>query len=71
MRRNATPLLLLACVAALPLFSMPASTVAAEVGPDQGLVVFHRKKSMKGKAIRFNIEQDGRLIGQLLSGSTI
>lgn len=72
MRRNATPLLLLACVAALPLLSMPTATAgAAEAGPDQGLVAFHRKKSMKGKAIRFNIEQDGRPIGQLLSGSTI
>jgi len=44
---------------------------AAEAGPDQGLVVFTRKSSMKGKAIRFNIQQDGRPIGQLLSGSTI
>ena len=34
-------------------------------------MVFNRKSSMKGKAIRFNIEQDGRPIGQLLSGTTI
>jgi hypothetical protein len=45
--------------------------LAAEAGPGQGLVVFTRKSSMKGKAIRFNIQQDGRPIGQLLSGTTI
>ena len=44
---------------------------AAEAGPGEGLVVFTRKSSMKGKAIRFNIEQDGRPIGQLRSGTTM
>ena len=45
--------------------------LAAEAGPGEGLVVFNRKKSSKGVAIRFNIEQDGRPIGQLLSGTTM
>ena len=59
-------------VIALVLMPTPASNaVAAEAGPDEGLVVFHRKSSMKGKAIRFNLEQDGVPIGQLLSGTTI
>lgn len=44
---------------------------AAEAGPGEGLVVFHRANSMKGKAVRFNIEQDGRPIGQLLAGTTL
>ena len=45
--------------------------LAAEAGPGEGLVVFSRKSTMKGKAIRFNIQQDGRPIGQLLSGATL
>ena len=44
---------------------------AAEAGPGEGLVVFTRKKSSKGVAIKFNIQQDGRPIGQLRSGTTL
>jgi hypothetical protein len=44
---------------------------AAEAGPGEGLVVFTRKKSSKGMAIQFNIQQDGRPIGQLRSGTTL
>lgn len=44
---------------------------AAQAGPDEGLVVFHRADVMKGKAILFNIEQDGRPIGQLRAGTTL
>ena len=44
---------------------------AAEPGPDHGLVIFHRANVMGGKAIRFNIEQNGVPIGQLLAGTTI
>ena len=44
---------------------------AAEAGTDQGLVIFHRQNESAGRAIRFNIEQDGRPIGQLLAGSTL
>ena len=59
-------------VITLAVLPTPASNaVAAEAGPNEGLVIFHRKSSMKGKAIRFNLEQDGIPIGQLLSGTTI
>jgi hypothetical protein len=64
--------LLLGLIVALGIGIVPGSiALAAEAGPGEGLVVFNRKSSMKGKAIRFNIEQDGRPIGQLLSGTTI
>jgi hypothetical protein len=65
-------ILLLGLVVALGIGIAPGSiAVAAEAGPGEGLVVFNRKSSMKGKAVRFNIDQDGRPIGQLLSGTTI
>lgn len=64
--------LLLGAIITLGIGAAPGSgALATEAGPDKGLVVFDRKSSMKGKAIRFNIEQDGRPIGQLLSGTTI
>ena len=51
---------------------LPApAPVFAQSGPDQALVVFHRPDKMKWKATRFNIEQDGRPIGQLLAGTEI
>jgi hypothetical protein len=43
---------------------------AAEAAPGEGLIVFQRKNVMKGKAIQFNIDQDGRPIGQLKAGTT-
>ncbi len=56
----------------LVFWNSDGSTVhAAEAGPDEGLVVFHRADQFKGKGIRFNIEQDGRPIGQLLAGTTM
>jgi len=65
-------ILLLGLIVAPGIGIAPGSIAsAAEAGPGEGLVVFNRKSSMKGKAIRFNIQQDGRPIGQLLSGSTI
>jgi hypothetical protein len=45
--------------------------LAAEMGPGEGLVVFQRKDVMKGKAIQFNLRQDGNPIGQLKAGTTI
>ncbi|MEM9304749.1 MAG: hypothetical protein AAGE01_21740, partial [Pseudomonadota bacterium] len=39
--------------------------------PGQALVVFHRANAMKARAVRFNIEQDGRPIGQLPAGSEL
>ena len=72
MLRKTDLLLLLTAVAALPLWSISPSTAsAAEAGPDRGLVVFRRANVMGGKAIRFNIEQNGIPIGQLLAGTTI
>jgi hypothetical protein len=63
-------LLLLASAAAVtPWFTPTALAVEAE--PGQGLVIFHRRDTIKGKAVRFNMAQDGVPIGQLLAGSTI
>ena len=45
--------------------------VFAQAGPDQASVVFHRPDKIKWKATRFNIERDGRPIGQLLAGKEI
>jgi len=64
------PFVALLAVCVVPLAYGPVA-LAQEAGPGQGLVVFSRKSSMKGKAIRFNLEQDGRPIGQLLSGTTL
>jgi hypothetical protein len=65
-------ILVLGLILALGIGISPGSaSLAAEVGPGEGLVVFSRKKSSKGVAIRFNIEQDGRPIGQLRSGTTL
>lgn len=61
-------------VAAITAASWPlprAIAAEAEAGPGQGMVIFQRKDVLKGKAIRFNIEQDGVPIGQLLAGTTI
>jgi hypothetical protein len=54
----------------LPLSYAPTAN-SQEAGSGEGLVVFTRASAMKGKAMRFNLEQDGRPIGQLLSGTTI
>lgn len=48
-----------------------SSALAADPKPGEGLVVFSRENALKGKAIRFNVMQDGRPIGQLLAGTTI
>jgi len=45
--------------------------VYAQSGPDQAQVIFHRPDKIKWKATRFNIEQDGRPIGQLRAGTEI
>lgn len=63
--------------AALLLFALLLCTVyssyvlAIETSPDEGLVIFHRADKLKAKSVRFNIEQDGRPIGQLLAGTTL
>jgi hypothetical protein len=63
---------LLGLIVALGIGFAPGSIAsAAEAGPGEGLVVFKRKKSSKGVVIQFNIQQDGRPIGQLRSGTTI
>jgi len=62
-------LAILACVSGW--FDDASVAYAQEAGPGQGLVVFSRKSSMKGKAMRFNIEHNGTHIGQLLSGTTL
>ncbi|RLA37438.1 MAG: hypothetical protein DRR15_02030 [Gammaproteobacteria bacterium] len=63
---------LLGVIVAMGIGIAPGSiALAAEAGPGEGMVIFNRKSSMKGKAIQFNIQQDGRPIGQLRSGTTI
>lgn len=47
------------------------TSIAAQPAPGEGLVVFTRESGAKGAAIRFNIEQDGRPVGQLPPGSTL
>ena len=69
MRRSSSSILLLLMLLVLATLPVSSIAVAAQAGADKGLVVFARKKTMKGKAIRFNLEQDGRPIGQLLSGT--
>lgn len=65
-------MILLVAVFALSAWQHPWSIVSvAQAQADKGLVVFSREDTMKGKAIRFNIEQDGRPVGQLLAGTTI
>ena len=72
MAHRSLSILLLGLIITLGIGITPGSSaLAAEAGPGEGLVVFDRKSSMKGKAIQFNIEQDGRPIGQLRSGTTI
>jgi hypothetical protein len=46
-------------------------SLAAEIKPGEGLVIFSREDKFKGKAIRFNISVDGRPGLQLPAGSTI
>jgi len=71
-RRTFAALSLLTMIVAIATVPAIGSIVlAADVKPGEGLVVFSRKKAMKGKAIKFNIEQDGRPIGQLRSGTTL
>ena len=60
---------MIVAVAVLP--AIGSIVLAADVKPGEGLVVFSRKNVMKGKAIQFNIEQDGRPIGQLRAGTTM
>ena len=52
--------------------ALPWLTAAyAQANPGQAEVIFHRPDKIKWKATRFNIEQDGRPIGQLRAGSEI
>jgi hypothetical protein len=72
MTQRSLSILLPGLIIALGIGVAPVSIAsAAEMGPGEGLVVFSRKKSSKGVAIRFNIQQDGRPIGQLRSGTTL
>jgi len=61
--------LLVSSAAVTPWFARTA--LAVEAGPGQGLVIFQRRDTIKGKAVRFNMAQDGVPIGQLLAGTTI
>ncbi|MEM9304681.1 MAG: hypothetical protein AAGE01_21395, partial [Pseudomonadota bacterium] len=62
----------LVVVIALLLLAVPVPVLAQdEAGTDQALLVFHRANVLKARAVRFNIEQDGRPIGQLPAGSEL
>lgn len=71
MKRN--PISVLAALVGMALAWPTFGTIvlAAQAGPDQGLVVFTREDKFKGKAIRFNINVNGSPSLQLLAGSTI
>ncbi len=64
---TSTILLGLTLVGALP----PSPAVAAAMGPGEGLVVFTRDDKFAGKAVRFNMNVNGRSGYQLLAGSTV
>jgi len=54
------------------LFATPISAVELpKANDDQGLIVFYRTNSFKGKAIRFNINHAEGPIGQLLNATYI
>lgn len=67
MRKLVAVLVILGNIIALPWHV----TVYAQAGPDQAEIIFHRPNKVKWKATRFNIEQDGRPIGQLRAGTEI
>lgn len=67
MRKLLAALVILGNIIVLP-WHVP---VYAQAGPDQAEVIFHRPNKVKWKATRFNIEQDGRPIGQLRAGTEI
>ena len=56
----------------LGLLYLPATTPGyAQSSPNQGTVIFHRADKFGGKAVRFNIRQNGQSLGQLLAGTQI
>lgn len=62
--------LVLAVLAAV--LYLPAPTPGfAQASPDQATVIFYRSDKFAGKAVRFNVSQDGQPIGQLLAGTEI
>lgn len=64
---------LISSVVALIAFSAPALTAELPTAqPDKALIIFYRNSSIKGKAIRFEINDSGkRSIGTLRSGTII
>ena len=64
------PVLALAMLAGF--LSLPVTTPGyAQSSPDQGTVIFYRSDKFAGKAVRFNVSQNGQPIGQLLAGTEI
>jgi len=64
------PVLALAVLAGF--LSLPVATPGyAQSSPDQGTVIFYRGNQLKGKAMRFNITQNGMQFGQLSPGTEI
>ena len=64
------PVLALATLAGF--LSLPVTTPGyAQSSPDQGTVIFFRSDKFAGKAVRFNLSQNGMSIGQLLAGTEI
>ena len=63
-------LMILAIIVGVLIFHSPA-TVEAQLEPGKAQVIFHRPDKLKWKATRFNIDQDGRPIGQLLAGTEL
>ncbi|MGI9221953.1 MAG: hypothetical protein ACR2QS_13055 [Woeseiaceae bacterium] len=56
----------------LGLLYLPATNPGyAQSSPNQATVIFHRADNFAGKAVRFNISQNGQSLGQLLAGTQI
>lgn len=73
MRTKRLIVFLISSIFALSAFSTPALTADIPAAqPDKALVIFYRNSSIKGKAIRFEINDSGkRSIGTLRSGTII
>ena len=71
MTHRSLSILLLGLIVALGIGIAPGSIAsAAEPGPGEGLVVFDRKKSMKGKAISKNTVPRIKSVARLISPLT-
>lgn len=73
-KNNSMKSKIVSCLLILSVFAIPAlynsNAFAQEAGPGEGLLILTREDRMAGKAIRFNMDINGRQM-QLLAGNTI